>query len=130
MFVDDPYRRAKYLLLSEVARSSSCRALLSTTFGFATVFGHRSDLDAVELLYTSLLLQATGGVVHARPSSPRATSSQVAAFRRSWLLAFAARVGERLEAAAAETIAEVRSEVGDGLLPVLAARRATRSNGR
>ena len=122
VFVDDPYRRAKYLLLSEVARASSCRALLSTTYGFATVFGHRTDLDGVELLYTSLLLQATGGVVHARPSSARAASSQVAAYRRSWLLAFATRVGERLEAASAETVAEARSELGDALLPVLAAR--------
>jgi hypothetical protein len=123
VFLDDPYARAKFSLLSEVSRASSCRALLSTSYGFATVFGHAGDLDAVELLYTSLLLQATGGVVSARPASGRRlASSQVAAFRRSWLLAFAQRVGERLELASAATVAEASEAHGRNVLPVLAAK--------
>jgi hypothetical protein len=123
VFLDDPYARAKFSLLSEVARASSCRALLSTTYGFATVFGHAGDLDGLELLYTSLLLQATAGVVSARPASGRrSASSQVAAFRRSWLLAFAQRVGERLELASAATVAEASEAHGRNVLPVLAAK--------
>ena len=123
VFLDDPYARAKFSLLSEVARASSCRALLSTTYGFATVFGHGRDLDAVELLYTSLLLQATAGVVSARPAGERRlASSQVAAFRRSWILAFAQRVGERLELASAATVAEASEAHGRNVLPVLAAK--------
>jgi hypothetical protein len=123
VFLDDPYARAKFSLLSEVARASSCRALLSTAYGFATVFGHTADLEAVELLYTSLLLQATAGVVNARPSTGRRlAASQVAAYRRSWLLAFAQRVGERLEAASAVTVAEASEALGRDVLPVLAAK--------
>lgn len=123
VFLDDPYARAKFSLLSEVARASSCRALLSTTYGFATVFGHAGDLDAVELLYTSLLLQATSGVVSARPASGRRLApSQLAAFRRSWILAFAQRVGERLERASAATVAEASEAHGRNVLPVLAAK--------
>src|SRR5688572_30023564 len=63
----DPYLRAKFLLLAEVAKASSCRALLHTGAGYALVFGYAADLDAVDLLYTSLLLQATAGALGARP---------------------------------------------------------------
>ena len=123
VFLEDPYARAKFSLLSEVARASSCRALLSTNYGFATVFGHAGDLESVELLYTSLLLQATAGVVSARPSAGRRlAASQVAAYRRSWLLSFAQRVGERLEAASAATVAEASQAHGRNVLPVLAAK--------
>lgn len=124
VFVDDPYARAKFSLLSEVARASSCRALLSTSYGFATVFGHSGDLDGVELLYTSLLLQATSGVVDARPAGGRQAASQVAAYRRSWILAFAQRVGERLERASAATVREASVAHGRDVLPVLAAKDA------
>jgi hypothetical protein len=124
VFLADPYQRAKFLLLAEVARASSCRALLSTNFGFATVFGHTADLDAVELLYTSLLLQATNGVVLARPTGPRPPASQVAAYRRAWLVAFGQRVGVRLRAATASAVDDATATHGPSLLPVLAAREA------
>jgi hypothetical protein len=104
-----------------VARASSCRALLSTAFDFATIFGHPADLDAVELLFTSLLVQATGGVATARPPGRDAPSAQVAAYRRSWLLAYAQRVGERLDEASRSAVAEVEAERGSMAL-VLAAR--------
>lgn len=124
VFLADPYLRAKFHLLTEVATASSCRALLSTNLGFATVFGHAADLDAVELLYTSLLLQATNGVVQARPSTPRPSPAQVAAYRRAWLVAFGQRVGARLRAATATAVEEAAAAHGRSVLPVLAAREA------
>ena len=122
--LDDPYLRAKYLLLAEVARASSCRALLHTRSSYATVFGYPADLDAVDLLYTSLLLQATAGALGARPDDRRRAyaASQVAAYRRAWLVAFARRVGERLHEASAAVVDEAEAEHGDALLPVLAAK--------
>lgn len=123
VFLDDPYARAKFSLLAEVARASSCRALLSTRYGFATVFGHAADLEGVELLYTSLLVQATAGVVAARPSAERRpAASQVAAYRRAWLEAFARRIGERLQAASASTVVEAAEAHGRDVLPVLRAK--------
>src|SRR4030095_11125300 len=65
--IDDPYARARVTLLSEVARANRCRAVWSRGFGFATVFGDEGDIDAVEVLYTSLLGQATRAMVVARP---------------------------------------------------------------
>ena len=123
--VDDPYARAKFVLLSRVAQASSCQAVLSGAFGLATVFGYSGDLDAVEVLYTSLLLQATAGVAVARPCSPGSGSpaaSTVAAFRRSWLLAFAHRIGERLEQASTHAVADAEITHGRALAPVLAAK--------
>ena len=64
--IDDPYARARVTLLSEVARANRCRAVWSRGLGFATVFGDEGDLDAVEVLYTSLLVQATRAMVVAR----------------------------------------------------------------
>ena len=68
--IDDPYARARVTLLSEVARANRCLAVWSRGLGFATVFGDAGDLDAVEVLYTSLLVQATRAMVLARPPVP------------------------------------------------------------
>jgi hypothetical protein len=68
-----------------------------------TVFGYAADRERVELLYTSLLLQAVGRLVRVRP--PGAGES-VAAYRRSWLHGFAVEVHRRLTAAHAAAAEE------------------------
>jgi hypothetical protein len=127
--IDDPYARARVMLLSEVARANRCRAVWSRGLGFATVFGDEGDLDAVEVLYTSLLVQATramvvtrlrgsGGRGHAAPSGAATRS-----FRQSFLVAYAQRMGARLRLVAEATAAEAAAGPGGGgLLPVLARR--------
>jgi hypothetical protein len=69
----------------------------------------------VELLYTSLLLQAGAQLVRQRPARP---GESVAAYRRSWLHGFAVEVHRRLVAAEyrAESEAgfEGGSEAGSG----------------
>jgi hypothetical protein len=119
--VDRPYEGAKALLLDAVASANRCEAVWSGDFGFSTVVGHEDDLEAVELLYTSLLVQAdralTGG-----PSRRRD-------YRESFLIAYAARIRERLTAASEEEVAARQDD--PGLLPALAAqdvavREATR----
>ena len=57
-WVDAPYAAAKSLLLHVVATESACRAVWDER-GFMTIVGERDDLDVVELLFTSLLVQAT-----------------------------------------------------------------------
>ena len=110
--VDRPYEGAKALLLDAVAAANACEAVWSSDFGFSTVVGHRSDLEAVELLYTSLLVQADRAL-HRGPSRRKD-------YRESFLIAYAARIRERLTTA---TAGELSAHDGTAdLLPVLAAR--------
>jgi Protein of unknown function (DUF2786) len=109
--VDRPYEGAKALLLDAVAAANRCEAVWASAFGFSTVVGHAADLDAVELLYTSLLVQADRAL-HRGKSRSRD-------YRESFLIAYAAGIRERLAAASA---AEVSARPADLLLPALAAR--------
>ena len=56
--IDDPYALGKANLLAAVAGANRCRAVWMDRYGFSTVFGFPGDLDIVDLLYTSLLVQA------------------------------------------------------------------------
>ncbi len=106
--IEDPYSSGKARLLGWTAAASGCRWVMHDarggTVGAVTVFGHASDRERVELLYTSLLLQASRQLGRLRPPDPR---ESVAAYRRSWLYGFAARIHERLRSAA-ERAAEER----------------------
>jgi hypothetical protein len=120
--VDDPYAAAKSQLLHCVATANRCRAVWSQGFGFSTVFGVSSDLEMVELLFTSLLVQGTEAMVRAGRSVDRAGRSRTRSFRHSFLLAYAGRIGERLAEATASVVAEGRVRHGAAMLPVLASR--------
>jgi len=83
--VDSPYEAAKALLLQEVARANRCRTVWSKELGFTTVLGYPADADAVELLYTSLLVQATAAMLHAGSRRDAAGTSTTRSFRQSFL---------------------------------------------
>jgi len=121
--IDDPYAGARYLLLAAVAESNRCRAVWSKVWGFATVFGDEGDLDAVELLYTSLLVQATRAMVAeaARLGRIAGSPGRTRSFRQSFLVAFAGRIGARLREAAEAATADAARRDAD-FLPVLARR--------
>ena len=121
--IDDPYARAKSLLLDRVARANRCRAVWSSQLGFSTVFGHVTDLETTELLFTSLLVQATAAMTRAgRSGSGEAgRRSRTRGFRQSFLVAYAVHIGERLDASAAAAVAEGSARHGDRLLPALVA---------
>ncbi|HSP38948.1 MAG TPA: DUF2786 domain-containing protein, partial [Frankiaceae bacterium] len=120
--IDDPYARQKVGLLSAVARANNCEVIYSPGLGSCNVFGVGSDLEVVELLHASLLLQATRAMTSAgtqRDAWGRATTRS---FRTSFLAAYAGRIGERLRAAKRTVEAEAEQQYGSALLPVLAAR--------
>jgi hypothetical protein len=119
--VEDPYARAKVQLLTEVAGASSCRAVWSQGLGIVTVFGYAADLDAVDLLHTSLLVQASAAMLGAAAGGP-GSRDRSRGFRNAFLLGFATRIGERLRAASARAVAEAARDHGSSLLPVLASR--------
>jgi hypothetical protein len=117
--VDAPYEMAKAILLDAVASANRCRAVWNGAFGFSTVVGFEPDLEVVELLHTSLLVQGTAAMTRAEADQRAAGRRRTKTFRQSFLLAYAHRIGERLAAATDQVTAAAD---GGGLLPVLAAR--------
>jgi hypothetical protein len=86
------------------------------------VFGFRRELDAVELLFTSLLAQATAAMARHGSVKDSYGITRTRSFRRSFMFGFANRIGERLRAASASQERQVNSETCGALLPVLASR--------
>ncbi|MFJ8388185.1 DUF2786 domain-containing protein [Streptomyces sp. NPDC094438] len=116
--VDAPYETAKAILLDAVAGANHCRAVWSSELGFSTVVGFEGDLEAVELLYTSLLVQGTAAMTRAEAAQRAGGRKRTKTFRQSFLLAYAGRLGDLLAA----TARHVEEEFGGDLLPVLATR--------
>ncbi|MBW8486139.1 DUF2786 domain-containing protein [Actinomadura parmotrematis] len=117
--VDNPYDGPKAALLTVVADANRCRAVWHRELGLATVLGFPADLAAVEVLFTSLLVQATAAMLHAGPRRDALGRSRTRSFRHAFLNAYAARVGERLRESAGAAVAEAG---GKDLLPVLSRR--------
>jgi hypothetical protein len=121
--VDAPYEQPKALLLDSVARTNRCRAIWHKDLGFASVVGFPADLEAVELLYTSLLVQATAAMLHEGTRRDYSGRSRTRSFRQSFLTSYAMRIGERLRTATDQAARDAASDTGrTDLLPVLAAR--------
>jgi hypothetical protein len=121
LWLEDPYLAAKALLLATVADANRCRAIVTTDLGFSTIVGHRVDLDATELLFTSLLVQSTRWVA-AGIGGTRGTSTRKPSYRRSFLVAFATRIGQRLRDANDMAVTAADAAMDHRLLPVLATR--------
>ncbi|MGD0701133.1 MAG: DUF2786 domain-containing protein [Trebonia sp.] len=126
--VDNPYEAPKATLLQTVAQANRCRVVWSKHIGLVTVIGFPADLDAVELLFTSLLVQANTAMLRAGGKQDAYGRSRTRAFRTSFLVSYAIRIGERLSEAAGqaerEAVAEQHAAAGGGtdLVPFLAAR--------
>jgi hypothetical protein len=127
--IDHPYENEKAALLDAVAVANRCHAVWSPEYGFATLFGFEADIDAVDLLYTSLLVQAQRALSQAEPPGGKAGRTRLRAYRPSFLAAFAVRIGERLAGAAAAALAEATRNPAAGgtaqpvdLLPILHSR--------
>ncbi len=118
IWLDAPYVGAKSLLVTAVARANRCQTVLCEGLGFVTVIGDAVDQRVVDLLATSLLVQATRAMVPHGSQTSRGGVSRTRSFRQSFLVAYAGRIGERLQEA------NDAAQAGDDrLLPVLAARR-------
>ncbi|MBI4932250.1 MAG: DUF2786 domain-containing protein [Actinobacteria bacterium] len=117
--IDNPYADEKALFLGMIARVNGARSVWSAQPGFCTVMGFPVDVQLTEMLFTSLLVQAT----HA---SAVATAHdkylRTASFRRAFLVSFADRIAERLRAATSTVRTEATEQYGSALAPVLAAK--------
>lgn len=97
-----PYARDKCSLAAGVAHTMRCKAVVLGGDRSLSVhlFGLESDLACVEILTTSLLIQATRELA----GTPVPWGEHVAAYRRSWWAGFSAAIRRRLAAAEAESI--------------------------
>jgi hypothetical protein len=120
--VEDPYLTAKITLLSKVAGANDCRAVWPKPLRHVELFGFADDLDAVEELFTSLLLQATTAVRRAGSRQDAFGRTRTAAFRRAFLQSFAVRIGQRLRETVDATVDAAAGETGVALVPMFAAR--------
>ncbi|MEU2086739.1 DUF2786 domain-containing protein [Streptomyces albus] len=98
--IDNPWAMERMRLLGQIASALRCTLVQSRRPDgkpgrWVHIFGYESDLHRVEILYTSLLLQMTKEL-NAAPVPP---GVGVRAWRRSWLLGFLSKVGQRLRAA-------------------------------
>lgn len=121
--VDDPYANAKSTLLSTIASANGVRCVWHPDLALMTVVGFDADLDGIDALFTSLLVQATRRMLAERPEPDRWGRSQTRSFRQSFLISFAARIGERLTKAAEHTRQSTEEELSVSLLPALARRQ-------
>lgn len=141
IWLDPPYVAAKASLVAAVASANRCRTAFAQRHAFIVVVGAVGDLDAVELLVTSLLVQADLAMARHGARNTVGGASRTRSFRQSFLCAFASRIGERLREASASTaragghLPVLRSqedrvaEEFDRLVPHTRGRAASVSNG-
>jgi hypothetical protein len=114
VLIDSPYPFEKVTLLNAVGKTNRVRVIWMETLAIATVVGTPVDVDQTELLFTSLLIQATRAMAEA--GAARAGSfDRSPSFRRAFLTSYAYRIGERL----AEADTEAAASYGTELVPVL-----------
>lgn len=91
------YVRARLALLMAVAEAHDARVVFGTSPNgtIAYVAGHASDLDVIEVMYTSLHAQAASRMATER----RSTSAATQRFRRSFLFGYADRVAKSFDEA-------------------------------
>lgn len=123
-----PYASAKSVLLNAVARSNRCRLVVSNRPGgrvMCVLVGFETDIRHTRSLYLALSHQAVRFMLDA-PLPPGDTPRR---FRHSFLLAYAYRIGERLEEADAYARTEAEADqlasaTGRSVSLVMASREA------
>jgi hypothetical protein len=128
MTIVAPYASAKSSLLNVVAASNRCRLVVANRPGgrvLCVLFGFETDLRHTRSLYLSLSHQAVRFMLEA-PLPPGDTARR---FRHAFLLAYAHRIGERLEEADVLARSDAESEqlarpTGRSVSLVLASREA------
>ncbi|MFD4368389.1 DUF2786 domain-containing protein [Rhodococcus sp. NPDC058521] len=119
--LENPYVKEKVHLLTEIGEPNRVRTVWFDKVAIATVVGTPVDLQQVDLLFTSLLVQATRAMQFADAAGR--SGSRTTSFRKGFLAGFAGRIGQRLREADTRATVEAadaaRIDVDD-LLPILA----------
>lgn len=129
-----PYVREKVILLNCVAEVNRVQVVWQHAddrgFDQGMCVGFPSDIDAVEVIFTSLLVQSTNEMLAQDYVAERwsdgtiRTGGSLGTFRRNFLLGFSHRVAERLEEANRKAVQEVQENTGSSVVLVLRDRRS------
>jgi hypothetical protein len=126
-----PYSRAKGHVLSAAAKGNGCKVVFDSTerkrsegnYRVMYLTGFSRDVDNAEMLYTSLLVQATKELL----TTKRPEWEHGKTWSNSFLIGYATEVGDRLRQRR-RVVAQETVVIVDGaernLLPVLASRTA------
>lgn len=127
VIVQAPYASVKSILFNGLAKALRCRVVRIERgrVEILHVFGFRTDLERLDVLYTSLLLQATHRMV--RLDIP--SFQGVRAYRRSWLLGFAAEAAKRVAAVEQAVQSEESGDHGQERVALVLADRETMVQG-
>lgn len=123
LHLDNPYAREKVLLLTAIGSANRARTVWFAKLGIATVVGGDVELRQIEVLFESLLVQATRAMT-AAGTGGRAGGGATA-FRRAFLAGYADRIGERLREADARATVDAAADAHmpvTTLAPILARR--------
>lgn len=118
--LEDPYAAEKATLASVCVQAQHGKAIWDSRFAIVTLVGTPGDLDLAEMLFTSLLVQAVRAMEDVGRTSRAATRRP--SFRRAFLISYANRISDRLEAATARAAQE--SGHSTELVPLFARRKA------
>lgn len=120
--IDAPYSNQKVLLLDGIVRTFGGRGVVVNrkplTF---QVYAHESDHERIFMLYASLIVQLTTGIVQSDKHKPIGEHART--FRTSFVFGFIDTVGRRIRQAyqrAKETVSQ--SATGNGMELVLQSR--------
>jgi len=102
IWIDAPYVSAKSMLIHHVSLANRSRSVIAESLGFCTVIGRPGDLAAIELFVTSLLVQSSVAMRRHGAQADWSGTSRTRSFRQSFLISYAARIGERLHEADAQ----------------------------
>lgn len=93
-----PYVNARVSLADQVAQNHSVKLLQSTGYNGKVIYliGYETDVALTEMLYTSLLVQATRAMGSSEVRATKPGHVHGTAFSRSFLLSFAGVIGKRL----------------------------------
>ena len=121
--LEQPYAKEKVSLLATVGSLNNVRIVYQTVYGMANAVGFEGDLEMTDLLFTSLLVQASRSLTITTKTAPRSSRASSPAFRRAFWLSYADRIGERLTAAHERAEQESVGTHGTALVPLLKERR-------
>jgi hypothetical protein len=118
--LDNPWGDVKRHLLAGLATALRCQCVQTRSAEGTRlhVFGYTSDLERADILFTSLLVQMARAL--AKQAVPGA-GGEARAWRRSWMLGFAAAVVARVRAAEETAVAAAEGGAGDAAAGMSAA---------
>ncbi|MEU5433843.1 DUF2786 domain-containing protein [Streptomyces sp. NPDC020719] len=122
------YAKDRQQLLSYIGTALGAQTVYtrvrSTTTGHPVLavdlFGYESDLERIELLFNSLVLQAFNGMKRVRPLYGESTTS----YRKTWLAGFSVAIYNRLKSAEETAKADYEETSGTSVALVLADRKS------